>query len=45
MTNAFEVASNGCSLHPKMARQLNLIWKPLEKVGGHIGKAKCQRTK
>jgi hypothetical protein len=28
-----------------MARQLNLIWKPLEKVGGDIGRAKHRRTK
>jgi hypothetical protein len=33
LDDAFKVASNGCGLHPKMAWQLNLIWKPLEKVG------------
>jgi hypothetical protein len=43
--DTFEVASNGRGLHPKMARQLNLIWKPLEKVGGDIGRARRRRTK
>ena len=43
--DAFEVASNGCGLYPKMARQLNLIWKPLEKVGGDISRAKRRSIK